>query len=350
MNNVTWRPYGLSRHGLPIHPQLRDDELLSSWLLRLAWANRMKVHSLCLMIAGNQAVVWKRDIDRLVPTWLQFQLEQLTGLSATTIRNAGLDNIARALNGHAPNTNGFETWLLPLGIWHRKRRRYGVQFCPLCLSTPRGQYVRRAWRLGFYTECEHHHVLLCDRCYACGAPFTYFRAELGRRHFVEDPSISSCAECGAQLYRAPVERFEWPQLEHALTTRTLLFMKDFGWAFVQNRVFPDSASLFGVLRQLITAMSSRGPYGQLYDTVAERIWPGGYQVLGSRGKAFEQRGVVERHRLFGMAVWMVMDWPGRFREVMDFSGVGCYAMVQGMKMPLPDWYAAEYQYQLDHSK
>lgn len=344
-----WRPYGLSRYGLPCHPQLRYDELFSSWLLRLAWANRLKVHSLCVTLAGNQAAVWNRDIDRQLPIWLQYELEKLTGVPASRIEGAGLEGIASALNGHIPNKNGFETWLLPLGIWHRKRRRFGVQYCPLCFYSESGQYVRRAWRLGFYTECEHHRVLLRDRCHLCGAPFMYFRAELGHRERIDGASMCACFKCGAMLYQAPVERFDWPTVEHSLAVRTLLFMKDFGWSAIQNQVFPQSASLFGVLRQLITIMSSDSAYGQLYDAVAEQIWPDGYRVLSRRGLIYELRGVEERHRLFGMAVWLMMDWPQRFRGALHASGAGCYSMVQGLKIDPPDWYAAEYKFHLMRS-
>ena len=327
---------------LPIHPQLRDDELLSSWLVRLAWANRLKVHSLFNEMAGHRAAVWNRDIDRMVPVWLLQEIERLTGISASKARAAGLDGLMGTLNGGTPNRIGSETWLLPLGIWHRKRRRFGVQYCPVCMHVPEGQYIRRAWRLAFYTECEIHRVLLHDRCYSCGSPVAYFRADVGLRRRPETPSMAMCSNCLVPLFKAPVLRAVWPSISLVTAIRTLLFMKDFGWACLDSRSFESSASLFRVLRQLTRIMASNTANGQLYDAVADRIWPEGYRVLAFRGTAFEDRGVEERNRLFGMATWLAMDWPLRFRSVFKEAGIGRYCLVQDMVDP-PDWYRAEYE-------
>lgn len=335
------RPFGLSDHVLPVHPQLRDDELLSSWLVRVAWANRLKVHSLCVQMAGNDAPVWSRDIDRLLPAWFLYEIERLTGTPASTAKAAGLDGIAESLNGCKPNRIGNETWLLPLGIWHRKRRRFGVQYCPICLHVPEGQYIRRAWRLAFYTECEVHRVLLHDRCYACGAPVTYFRADVGLRRRPEAPSMGTCSNCEAPLFKAPLSRFEWPSSSLGVAVRNLLFMKDFGWVFLDGKSFTNPANLFRVLRQFIRIMASNTADGQLYDAVADQLWPEGYRVLGNRGAAFEDRGVEERHGLFGMATWLAMDWPERFRSTFRAAGIGRYCLIQDMAEP-PDWYRAEY--------
>lgn len=342
------RPFGLSNHTLPVHPQLRDDELLSSWLVRLAWANRLKVHSLVAQMAGNHAAVWNRDIDRLLPAWLLLEIERRTGVSASRARAAGLDRLTESLNGCKPNLLGSETWLLPLGIWHRKRRRFGVQYCPICMHTPEGQYIRRAWRLAFYTECEVHGVLLHDRCHACGSPVAYFRADVGLRRRPDAPSMGLCANCMAPLYKAPVSRFIWPSHSLSVAIRTLLFMKDFDWVCLDGRSFGDASSLYRVLRQFTRIMASNTADGQLYDAVADHLWPEGYQVLGNRGAPYEERSVEERHRLFGMATWLAMEWPSRFRSVFRAAGIGRYCLIQDMADP-PAWYRTEYKHLLGRS-
>jgi hypothetical protein len=273
----------------------------------------------------------------MAPEAVVRQLAKMTGAEAAVIRQHTLAHLAQQIDiDHHPN--GFATWLLPLGVWHRKRTRRGVQFCPLCFRFDERAYVRRSWRLAYYTECEHHARLLLDCCPACESPLNYFRGELGDRNAFRSPGINICTGCGFDLAYAPQEQFFWPDWQLTVTTRSLQFMNDFGWAFVENRTFTPAHELLLVIRQLIRVMSSRGRAGQLYDAVAEVLWPEGCNVLSERGKDYERRSVLERHRLFGMAVWLLMDWPSRFETAFRYSHIQRNALTRDMKV-VPTWYA-----------
>lgn len=333
------RPIGLREHTLPVHPQRRDDELLSSWIVRLARANRMKVHTLCIRLGGNLATIWNRDVDRMAPPWVLEGLSRLTAVPAAEIRQGTLADLAEKIDvDHHPN--GMATWILPLGVWHRKRHAFGVQFCPICLRMDGDAYIRRAWRLAYYTECEYHRVLLADRCPKCRKPLTYFRGELGDRDAIYAPSMRTCAVCDFDLGYAPVEQAVWPAWELTIAVRTLQFMNDFGWAALGDRIFVPAPELLLALRQVIKAMGSAQRDGQLYDAVADQIWPQGYTALGNRGAVFENRSVVERHRLFGMAVWLLQDWPERFQDCVRTSGIHRYCLTEA-RVPPPAWFVDE---------
>jgi TniQ len=339
------RPIGLGRRTLPAHPQRLPDEVLSSWIVALARANGCKVHTLCSKMAGNQHTVWNRDVDRMAPPDLIQNLVELTGVAAETIRAYTLAHVAEQIDvDHHPNGNA--TWLLPLGVWHRKRLRKGVQFCPICLRMDKRPYVRRSWRLAYYTECEHHRVLLMDSCPGCGAPLNYFRGELGTRSKVDSEPISTCTGCGYDLRYAQADRFDWSDWQLTVATRTLHLMNDFGWATIDGRNYKPAHELLLVVRQLIRVMSSGLRAGQLYDAVAGALWPDGYRVLSERGKDFERRDVVERHRLFGMAVWLLMDWPGRFERAFRYANIQRNSLTRDMKV-VPAWYGEQCAKALD---
>jgi hypothetical protein len=328
--------HGLGGDALPSHPRRKPDELLSSWLVRLARANRIKVHALCARLGGNMAPVWNRDIDRMAPSWLIERLSTLTGRPSEEIYRTTLADLADKIDtDHHPNGNS--TWILPLGIWHRQRLKFGLQFCPICLRTDEDPYIRRSWRLAFYTECEHHHTLLADRCLECGKPHAYFRGELGNRDIVAAPSMMFCSHCGFDLSLTPVERFEWPDWQTIVAVRNLQFMCDFGWATLDGRTFDTATDLLLVMRQVITVLSSPTKDGQLYDAVADQIWPQGYEVLGCRGESYERRGVHERNRLFGMTVWLLQDWPDRFKMCLHYSGARRWGFVAHQPY-LPEWF------------
>ena len=71
----------------PIHPQPLEDEILSSWLIRLAHANRFKVHDFYQLYFGRDKQIWTRDIDHLAPDWLIEGLSTHTGVSEDKIKN-----------------------------------------------------------------------------------------------------------------------------------------------------------------------------------------------------------------------------------------------------------------------
>lgn len=101
-----------------------------------------------------------------------------------------------------------------------------------------------------------------------------------------------------------------------------------------------------MVRQLIRVMSSGSRSGQLYDAVAATLWPDGYDVLSERGKDYERRGVVERHKLFGMAVWLLMDWPGRFERAFHYAHIPRHSLTRDMKL-VPAWYSVQCDKALD---
>lgn len=63
----------------PAHPKPLPDELLSSWIVRVAQANGIKLQTLCWMLFGNERSPWNRDIDRSAPKWLLKAMCEHTG-------------------------------------------------------------------------------------------------------------------------------------------------------------------------------------------------------------------------------------------------------------------------------
>lgn len=169
---------GLSGNLWPIHPHRLPDELLSFWILRVAHANRLKLQTFTNLALGRNASPWARDIDRSASDELLSQLSAQTGSSVEELRGGMLSAYEGILFEHH-NAQGNSQWILPLGVYHRTRRAYGMQFCPACLFWDGIPYFRRRWRLAFATICDRHGTLLHDRCPHCAAPVIYFRNDVG---------------------------------------------------------------------------------------------------------------------------------------------------------------------------
>jgi hypothetical protein len=184
------------------HPHPHRDELLSSWLVRVAHANGLKVQTFCAQEFGNKYQIWSRDIDRLSPAWL---IETMSSKTRTPIERVW----ATTLLGYEGrlydkyHSASQLRWILPLQIYHRKRRGYGLQFCPNCLREESEPYYRRSWRVALFTFCPKHDVMLCDRCPSCGNGIVFHRLEPGKPDLIDGPSMQCCWFCGFDLCNTP---------------------------------------------------------------------------------------------------------------------------------------------------
>src|SRR5215213_7254788 len=76
---------GLSGRLWPAHIKPQPDELLSSWLVRLAMAHASKLHTFCSIIWPRKQI-WNRDIDRSADTELLQTLSDKTDTSIERVR------------------------------------------------------------------------------------------------------------------------------------------------------------------------------------------------------------------------------------------------------------------------
>lgn len=154
----------------PAHPKPLQDELLTSWFVRVAQANGIKLQTLSWMLFGYGRSPWHLDIDRRPPPWFQDVVRARTGVSQEEIRRATLD-IYRQRLYPKPRSSGMLRWVLPILSAGASRHGFGVQFCPECLSLDADPYYRKPWRLALFTYCPVHGCLLYDACPACGDPW-----------------------------------------------------------------------------------------------------------------------------------------------------------------------------------
>ena len=129
---------------LPFRPEPLPNELLTSWLCRLARANYSCYSGFIRSITANNNLLKGRDVryhswdlDRKCPKILLDLLSRLTGFSINNIQNLALNDFEDKI----PDT-------LFAGI--KTKTMGGLRFCPLCLKNDEIPYYRNLWRLCNY--------------------------------------------------------------------------------------------------------------------------------------------------------------------------------------------------------
>ncbi|OGX91498.1 TniQ family protein [Hymenobacter coccineus] len=318
---------------LPCASHPRPDELLSSWLTRLAHDHLMKTYTFGKLLFPTSSL-WNRNLDMAAP---ELVLQTLAGRTTTPlarIRETALRRYeGRLYLQHHANTS--TKWILPLGVYHRTHRHCGLLFCPSCLKadgdTP---YFRTHWRLALAQVCTRCGVYLHDRCPACTQPVTFFRVELGRKSALPDTPISHCFRCGLDLATVPAEcapavvcgeQAEWERILRE------------GWN--QQAFYPHQ--YFDVLHRLARTLISARPVSTALQRAVDALtgWSPVEEcpAVRTRRLPFELLPLRARGGVVRQAQWLLTEWPTRFVRVAKQNQVSSTPLLADMP-EVPFWY------------
>jgi hypothetical protein len=263
--------------------------------------------------------VWNRDIDKSVDIAMIAELAARTATPLGHAKRAMLADFEGKLYAHH-NANGNTPWIMPLGIYHRTRRRFGLQYCPICLDEPE-PYYRRAWRLSFVTLCTTHRRPLLDRCRSCGRPVNFHRYELGKRSAPLTKVLTSCDVCGHDFRRvrarsAEVEAFD------VRTQAVLYAAAETGVIRLPTGSKTRARLYFPVLHQLIKVLcvGRRSRHVRLPLARASSI--GFFDPFEDDGHHYaDDMGMTQRREAVRMCIWLLDRWPRRFVNFCADNGI-----------------------------
>lgn len=315
----------------PIRYKPLPDELLSSWLVRLAHGHGLKVQSFCNLIFGNYFQVWNRDIDRLAPDWLLQELCERTG----TPPEVGFQTTLRSYEGWLypkMRTSSTLQWITSLQLHHRKFEGFGIQFCPKCLEEDQEPYFRKAWRVSLNTICTKHDCMLHDRCPECGVGVAFHRLDMKHPEFVPIESFATCHQCGFNLSRSGFEPVKCYNLEIGDWIRHL--SNQFTTSLIADKLL--KLDTFDVLHHLAMLLTSRYSTVRLHDFAFKQIKTP--EIRLHKGKAaFETRPLQERHHLMQLIAWLMDDLEEKLRLAWRLKAVRYNHLSKDFE-GAPDWY------------
>ncbi len=256
--------------------------------------------------------IWNRDVDGFSNQEVLSRLSFLNGVpperaSKTTV--ASLEG--RLFHQHQPH--GKTKWLLRLGIFHRSRRLFGQQFCPLCLRSDDDPYFRLNWRLSFSTVCLKHQTALLDRCADCGAPVEFHRIDPLKACMV------TCYQCGKRLTKQRTPRCSAIDLEFARKFEIAMSRSTVDIGSLRQYPAVDFTALAGqICRVVMTGARSQALRDVLHDHYG--FDPAPYDFR-SQAFEFEVLDVNQRRRLLRMCAPLILDWPRGFIRACQEAGV-----------------------------
>lgn len=316
---------------LLFRPKPLEDELLSSWLVRLAWANAQKLHPFCRKLFNGSKKHWYSDLDLSCNEHDLRLLSEATGLSIEKTRLTML----RSYNGYAfeaLHTHGPMDWVMPIGKLTRTRVRHGQQYCPQCLNADEQPYFRRAWRLAFSVVCPKHHTVLMDACWQCGGTVSFHEGDYGRRYLSRVCPLVYCRHCGVDLrcHHAPPASTEMVMFQNRLNAA--LFD---GYHHELPGAATYSVLMFAGLHRIVRMLVSRGQAGRLRSFLQHEAGSLAMHSVSGRGR-FEELRLGDRYHVLQLAQELFPEWPTRFIDACRRARVSS-AYIHDHKASLPFW-------------
>ena len=307
----------------------KEDELFSSWIVRLAHAHYLKAHTF-VNIYFPDYQFWNRDIDRNASPELIKKVAKKANCTFEKINNSTLKHYEFQLT-FTNNPKRGSKWMLPLGIYHRTWKRNGIAYCPSCLKNDGDNpYYRKKWRLAFSVVCDKCKISLHNKCPKCSNPITFFRAELGRKNIISN-SLNRCSHCNYSLSNSQRKKISPALLE---MQSELYRIMDEGW----NKDVFYPFSYFEVLHSIIKILCGNNKVDRairkklfMILNIRNEKFAGGYK------NRFETLSIKKRTKILQAATWLLNEWPFRFVDF--FKNMQIYSSTFSKDYPdLPFWF------------
>ena len=218
-----------------------NDELLSSWLVRLARKNYTKLSTIICYIFKNNILSYHttelhiRDLDLY-----QFKTKQKNILFKKTgvmLDSLQLFKFTGFLDEKIDRYN--KKWISePKATNHNTKHFYATRYCPKCLKEH--TYIRQLWRIMLYNVCLKHNCYLLIECPKCNAKFMYIDNGYTRK-------IYQCYRCNFDLRKSNIQVAKSKDVKQQ---SKLLNILNYGYYKLNSRYY-YSIGLFILIKKLL---------------------------------------------------------------------------------------------------
>jgi hypothetical protein len=180
----------------PVIIPIKEDELLSSWIIRTSLANGSYPLAWTWFFWGKWRA-WGADFDRHCPDD-KLQCLVFGQFYYKTLKDATLEPVIEQIIAHQTlSKHQGWPWVTQIGIRNRDRTG-GLRCCPDCLNSA-VPYFKKEWRFAWVHSCPVHRRLLIEHCPHCFNAITPHRCDM------DHPLIYICQRCEFDLRQSESE-------------------------------------------------------------------------------------------------------------------------------------------------
>ncbi|WP_409996233.1 TniQ family protein [Pseudomonas aeruginosa] len=321
----------------------QEDELLLSWVTRLARGNAVKLQTFVTDILGFHSQTLCRDLDRLRDEEFLARLIKRVGCSYEQAFSTGLWAFEGRLWFEALGSGPVD-WMMPMGRTHHDRRRvssYSTQVCCACLASDPIPYFRRFWRLALAVACPIHGIYLRDCCPWCHGPIEFHTTDIGCRLLPETAPLMHCGKCGRDWCHEVWDEQDAPS-ELVAFQRQLCHLLSAGWSAELPGAEIYSPLFFAGLKRLLQLLIQPGRCSRIRDFLALSRGELLIEPPIQNPRRFEALRVGDRSRVLDSARELLDNWPNEFVSVARACRVSS-SYIFSYRHPLPYWLHAPVQ-------
>lgn len=213
-----------------IVPEQLQDELLSSWLVRTAYAHYTHPHTFVNLFLGKKyETIFMSEID-VILSKNQISILMQKSLDHADIFQMTLKSYETYLQEKIIS-NGFNKLLCSL------------RFCPKCLKADKVPYFRKIWKVAFYTVCSKHKCFMLDTCPECNTKIDISKM------YQNKLSFQYCYKCGFDLKQSKIIILNKEMQSNLFLYEKLLDILNKGY-IVLGKSFVHSFYFFDAMIQL----------------------------------------------------------------------------------------------------
>lgn len=294
-----------------IIPLSFSDEILSSWFVRIAYANNM--HPQCFInnyFGTHNRGLFKNCFDANLG-------DELTNLFKKTL--------GEYFSYEELTLKSYEGILRESTFRDLHRAYIGtMQFCPKCLREEI-PYYRKSWHLHLVTVCEKHQCFLYNACPQCHKSLALLRM------YHDTLDYTFCYNCGYNFKKAPLKKIKKQHMCGLTAHQKIKGMLQDGYILIGNSCvysfcFIDTITQLSkiILLHKNFAFVNKHPLFTLlkhYENNPLRTIKALYLQLSTH----------EKYALFGLIMYLFENYPNHFAKYMKTNRLAYYTMLRDVR-------------------
>lgn len=301
-----------------IIPKPFDDELLSSWFARLAYAHHTHPQTFINLYFGlSNRGLFKNNIDISLDVTLLQQIQ--------TMCNNKIDIFKLTLKTYSG-------YLQEDDINIPSNRFFSpIRYCPICLREDKIPYFRKSWKLAFSSICLKHDCFLYASCSTCNEPLSILKMYKDKLPFIY------CHKCGFELKKARKIGLRDKYLSAKNSQQEILRILHQGYAKFHDSIV-YSFCFFDTINQLAKMILLKQNFGFIEKhRLFELIQNCKERKFNTSKSIYIQLDVKESFALFGLIWHLFEEYPKNLEQFIYENSLTHWDMVKEIRY-LSFWY------------